>query len=203
MIRLLKSHTQAWPKLFFTSVEAQTDMPWHFHKRNHHGPPPNTWNKRFFLCIGFVHVQISDIWSNLQGFEHMGSWGTKIRLYGEWFDCSKAIHKRDQSFFSTSVEVQTDMPWLNRADKPTRLTVKTTSNDHDPWCISIGDLDRSFCAFSCFCGLSFKLALLFFLSQHDWLLRQQKNILLHLKKLPILFKLPHLHQGQHKHQILF
>jgi hypothetical protein len=26
MIRLLKSHTQAWPKLFFTSVEAQTDM---------------------------------------------------------------------------------------------------------------------------------------------------------------------------------
>ena len=45
---------------------------YHFHKRNHHGPPPNTWNKRFFLCIGFVHVQISDIWSNVQGFEHMG-----------------------------------------------------------------------------------------------------------------------------------
>ena len=25
-----------------------------------------------FLCIGFVHVHISDIWSNVQGFEHMG-----------------------------------------------------------------------------------------------------------------------------------
>jgi hypothetical protein len=28
--------------------------------------------------------------------------------------------------FFTSVEAQTDMPWPNREDKPTRLTVKTT-----------------------------------------------------------------------------
>jgi len=57
--------------------------------------------------------------------------------------------------FFTSVETQTDMPWLNRADKPTRLTVKTTEKK-----------------------------------------------LLHLKKLPILLKLPHLHHGQHMLQIL-
>jgi hypothetical protein len=27
------------------------------------------------------------------------------------------------------VEAQTDMPWLNRADKPTRLTVKTAEQN--------------------------------------------------------------------------
>jgi hypothetical protein len=31
--------------------------------------------------------------------------------------------------FLTSVEAQTDMPWLNRADKPTRLTVKTAEQN--------------------------------------------------------------------------
>jgi hypothetical protein len=31
--------------------------------------------------------------------------------------------------FFTSVKAQTDMPWLNRANKPTRLTVKTTENN--------------------------------------------------------------------------
>ena len=31
--------------------------------------------------------------------------------------------------FFTSVEAQTDMSWLNRADKPTRLTVKTAEQN--------------------------------------------------------------------------
>ena len=31
--------------------------------------------------------------------------------------------------FFTSVEAQTDMPWLNKADKPTRLTVKRTEKN--------------------------------------------------------------------------
>ena len=43
----------------------------------------NTWNRLFSLCIDRVHVQISDIWSNVHGLEYMGlPWRYKVQC--EW-----------------------------------------------------------------------------------------------------------------------